>query len=582
MAVLYRIEGQRALRAASFGPQGVLDGLPSEVPSWRLAREGLAIVPVVGRGPAAPESAIFTASLLVSSIIAIPVIRMGEQIGAIVLADPFPRDDIDLDELAIAFVCSRITDVLSPPMVIPGPTPSAPFTIPPELGDISSWPVKGGNRDPVTGLPDRRMIAEPMARALIEAKRDGTGLAVVLLALDRFQRIDDWLGRVVGDELLRQVSERLIETLVDGDLIGRGSGEEFVMVLKGRPRDRSSLAFADRFVQVVREPFHVHGYDLSLSGCVGVSRFPEDADDAQRLLRFAGMALHRAKAFRQRGRVVCFTDDLREAVEQRGDLERHLRRALGAGELLLHYQPKIDLRQRRTTGVEALIRWNRNDTLVSPGAFLPVAEESELIVPIGTWVLLEACRQLVSWQKAGLGIDSVSVNVSAQQFGRADFVGTVERVLVSAGLAPYHLELEVTETSIMESIDEAVEKLAALRSMGVKVSVDDFGTGYSSLAYLQKLPVDVLKIDRAFIKNLDAVAKKERSQAHALADAITVLGHSLGLKVLAEGVETDGQLDAVCALGCDEVQGFYFSKPLAHADVPAFLMRSAGGVRPAN
>lgn len=582
VAVLFTIEGQRALRAASFGPEGLLDELPEEAPAWRLAREAMAVVPVVGVGPAAPESALFyLPGFQVNALVSAPVMRAGTQIGALVLIDDERRRDLDPDEVSIDFICKQLADILNPPMLVPGPTPSTPFSIPPHLGDVASWPIAQGAHDPVTGLPDRQMLIAPMTRAIEEAQDKGTGVGVARLSLDRFQRIDDWLGRSVGDELLRQVAERLLETTTDADLVGRGSGDEFVVVLNGRPRDRSVLAFAHRLQQSIREPFHVHGYELSLSASVGVARFPDDADDVDRLLRFAGMALHRAKASRQRGKIECFTDELRAAVEQRGDLERHLRRALGAGELLLHYQPKIDLYTNRSTSFEALIRWQRNGTLVSPGHFLPVAEESELIVPIGAWVLLEACRQLRRWMQAGLVVDSVSVNVSAQQFAREDFVGTVARAVKSSGLEPKHLELEVTETSLMESIDEAVEKLGALRKMGIKVSVDDFGTGYSSLAYLQRLPVDILKIDRAFVKDLDAPGKKERNHAHALAEAITVLGHSLGLKVLAEGVETNLQLEAVCGLGCDEVQGYYFSRPLPAADVPDFLIRSADGVSPA-
>jgi len=442
--------------------------------------------------------------------------------------------------------------------------------------DLAAWPLRDGSHDAITGLPDRQMLEEPMELALDDAERENTGVAVAIIALDRFHRIDDWLGREVGDELLRQVAERLLETSTDRDLIGRGSGDHFLAVLTGRPRGRSALALADRMLQAIREPFHVHGYELSLSACVGVSRYPEDASDVARLLRYAGIALNRAKATRRRGKIECFTDELREAVEQRGDLERHLRRALGAGELLLHYQPKVDLPTKKSSELEALIRWNRQDGLVSPGQFLPVAEESELIVPIGTWVLLEACRQLERWRHEGLLIDAVSVNVSALQFARPDFVGTVQRVLESTRLPAGQLELEVTETSLMDDVEAAVEKLARLRELGVRVSVDDFGTGYSSLSYLQRLPVDVLKIDRAFVKDLDAQGMA-RTHARALAEAITGLGHSLGLKVLAEGVETEEQLDAVVGLGCDAVQGYYFSRPLAAELVPEYIKSHGSG-----
>jgi EAL domain-containing protein (putative c-di-GMP-specific phosphodiesterase class I) len=337
-----------------------------------------------------------------------------------------------------------------------------------------------------------------------------------------------------------------------------------LVALTNLPPGRAALAAADRMAQTIREPFHVHGYELSLSATIGLSRYPNDASDPATLLRYAGIAMRRARGRRQ-GKLESFTPELREAVERRGDMERRLRLALGAGELTLHYQPKVRLADRRTTGVEALLRWRRRDGMVSPAQFLAVAEESELIVPIGTWVLLESCRQMRRWLDRGVPLGSVSVNVSALQFSRPDFVGTIERTLRSARLSADHLELEVTETSLMDDVDGAAERLSALRDLGVRISVDDFGTGYSSLAYLQRLPVDVLKIDRSFVKDLDA--PKGARNAYALAEAITGLGHSLGMRVLAEGVETEAQLEAISALGCDEVQGFLLARPMPPEEI---------------
>ncbi len=574
IAVLYDLSGQRARKLATFGPPHLTADIPSEPPSWRLARDRPALVPIVGRGPAAPETALFPPGIRVAAALSLPILSATHQIGAMVLVDHETREDLStLDLRALELVAEQIERKLNQPA-----PPAQPETLPPNVGDLAAWPLLDGNHDPVTGLPDRRMLGEPMALAIGDAEREGTGVAVAIIALDRFHRIDDWLGREVGDDLLRQVAERLLGTTTDRDLLGRGSGDEFLAVLTGRPRGRSALALADRMLQAIREPFHLHGYELSLSASIGIARYPEDADDVAKLLRYAGIALHRAKASRKRGQIECFTDELRETVEQRGDLERHLRRALGSGELLLHYQPKVDLETGRSRELEALIRWQRGDELVSPGRFLPVAEESELIVPIGTWVLLEACRQIAGWRHAGVAVDAVSVNVSALQFARPDFVGTVMRVLKSTKVPAGFLELEVTETSLMDDVESAVEKLAALRKIGVRVSVDDFGTGYSSLSYLQRLPVDVLKIDRAFVKDLDASGTAQ-NHARALAAAITGLGHNLGLKVLAEGVETEAQLQAVIRLGCDAVQGYYYSRPLPADSVPEYFRHHSNNVR---
>ncbi len=579
VGVLYRFSGNQAHRVAAFGPTAWIEDLPREAPAWRLAREDVTYVPIVGRGPAAPEIALLPPALRVAAAVSVPVHQEGRQFGAMVLADRELREDLEaIDAGALRVVAAQATTFLAPPTPVRGLPRERKPSLPPHVRDLAAWPLSNGGHDAVTGLPDRRMLEEPVERALDEAEAKGTGVAVAILALDGFARVDDWLGREVGDELLRQVAERLLDTTSESDLVGRGSGDEFLAVLTGRPRGSSALGLADRMLQAIREPFHVHGYELTLSASVGIARYPEDAEDGVSLLRYAGIALHRAKRSRRRGQIECFTEELRQQVERRGDLERHLRRALGAGELLLHYQPKVDLATRASCELEALIRWQRHDGLVSPGHFLPVAEESELIVPIGSWVLLEACRQMAAWRRAGIGVERVSVNVSALQFARPDFVGTVQRVLSSTQLPPGHLELEVTETSLMDDVTSAVEKLTALRQVGVRVSVDDFGTGYSSLSYLQRLPVDVLKIDRAFVRDLDG-SGMARDHARALTEAITGLGHSLGLKVLAEGVETEAQLEVLTALGCDAVQGYYFARPLDAPAAAEWLMREASDAR---
>jgi EAL domain-containing protein (putative c-di-GMP-specific phosphodiesterase class I) len=298
---------------------------------------------------------------------------------------------------------------------------------------------------------------------------------------------------------------------------------------------------------------------------VGIARFPDDGLDASALLRHADIALHRAKESGP-GRLAIFDDAMRASAEETLQIERELREALRLGQLMLFYQPKYAIEDRRVIGAEALMRWKHPERgMVSPGRFIPVAEETGLVVPMGTWALIEVCRQRKKWQDAGLPVGRVSVNVSGLQFQRLDFVGTVTRALKSASLDPELLELELTETIIMSDADGATDKLSELRRLGVHVSVDDFGTGYSSLAYLQKLPVDVLKIDRSFVQDLDTEGLKGE-QARALAQAITFLGHQLGLEVLAEGVETPGQLEQLAMVGCDGVQGYIFGRPIPPAD----------------
>ena len=485
------------------------------------------------------------------------------------LADFKPRPDLsELDEETLAAYCSLLAADLgdSHPTEPPAsPIPAQGLRRPREPAAMPEWIAHSMGLNPVTGLPDRQAVLGALEVALADAQGHSVALAVV--ALDRFQRIDDSLGREIGDDVLRQVAERLQQTVGEDDLVGHLGADEFAVVFTRLASPRAAPSAADRLMHAVREPFHVRGYELSLTATVGLANHPSDASDAAMLLRFAAIAMHRAKD-RGRGRLQAFTPEMREAVERRDETERGLRRALGAGELVLHYQPKLDLRTRRIVGVEALVRWRRSGGLISPGVFIPVAEESGLIVPIGTWCMLEACRQMRAWLSAGVNVESVAVNVSSLQFSRPDFVGSVERALRTASLPPHHLELEVTESLVMDDGDASAERLAALRRLGVKVAVDDFGTGYSSLAYLQRLPLDLLKIDRSFVSALDQAGPLGEG-ARAVASVITSLGHSLGLRVLAEGVETVAQLEHLVALECDEAQGFYFARPVPASEIPA-------------
>jgi EAL domain-containing protein (putative c-di-GMP-specific phosphodiesterase class I) len=327
--------------------------------------------------------------------------------------------------------------------------------------------------------------------------------------------------------------------------------------------------------QALREPFHIQGHELSLTASVGIAVYPKDADDATQLLRFADMALTRSKA-QGVGKLLLFDRAMHDEVRDRVELEKYLRVALREGQLALHYQSKYRIRGgKEHVGAEALLRWTHPQRgNISPGRFIPIAEETGLIVPIGTWAMTEVCRQVKRWQDRGVGVGRVSVNVSSLQFARPDFVGTVMRAIKGASIPPSSLELELTESIVMNDVDHVAARLGELRKLGVRVSVDDFGTGYSSLAYLSKLPLDVLKIDRSFVRELDAEGTRG-DQASAVAQAITSLGHSLGLDVLAEGVETRGQLDRLDHLGCDEVQGFLFAKPVPPGELESRLASSA-------
>lgn len=420
--------------------------------------------------------------------------------------------------------------------------------------------------DELTGLPNRALAERRLDRDVANAGRRGSALAVVMIALDRFRRVNDSLGHAVGDALLRQVAERLATAAGEDDTVARIGGDEFLVILSNLEGARQPLPLADRLRKAIQEPFHVEGHELAQSASLGMACFPEDAPDGAELRRCADIALHRAKEL-GRGRIQRFEATMQNSAEDRHRIEREMRRALEDRHFVLFYQPKYSLTSGAVTGSEALIRWFHPDRgIVSPGQFVPVAEETGLIDPIGTWTLIEACRQQRIWRDLGLATDPVSVNVAPMQFVRPDFVGTVERALDTSGLPASSLEIEVTESMLMQDVETVAARLAAIRTLGVRVSVDDFGTGYSSLAYLQRLPVDVLKIDRAFVKDLDA-APTSAEQARVLATAICGLGHSLGLRVIAEGVETVEQLDVLLEVGCDEAQGFLLARPAAAADL---------------
>lgn len=425
--------------------------------------------------------------------------------------------------------------------------------------------------DFLTGLPNRALLEDRLHQAMPLALRNGTRLAVLFLDLDRFKLINDSLGHDVGDRLLQQVSRRLAGCVRAADTVSRQGGDEFVLLLQDLDAPEQAAAVARKILDVISEPFVVDGTQLSVTPSIGISVFPDDAPDSAPLLRNADAAMYHAKGV-GRNNYQFFTRDMNARVVERVEIEARLRRAIAAEEFSLHFQPRIDLTDKTVIGVEALLRWNDPEFgMVAPSTFIPIAEESGLILQIGEWVLNAACRQVHRWQEQGLAHFPVSVNLSAVQFRQRGLEQVVADALKASGIEPAYLELEVTETSIMHDIDEVRGTLDRLKAFGITLSVDDFGTGYSSLGYLKRLPLDRLKIDRSFVKDVT-----EDADDAAITAAIVAMARTLGLKTIAEGVETEAQLAFLKGLGCEEGQGYYFSRPLPPEALAEYVRKRAG------
>jgi diguanylate cyclase (GGDEF)-like protein len=413
------------------------------------------------------------------------------------------------------------------------------------------------NYDALTGLPNRSLLYDRLKQA-VYAQRTVRAVAVVFLDLDHFKFVNDSLGHSTGDKLLKDMGERLRLVLRDGDTVARLGGDEFVLILNDQTQDDVIFRAMQRINAKVSEPFVIDGKELYVTCSAGISLYPQDGTDVETLLKNADAAMYRAKE-RGRNNFEFYTSEMNSKVNERLALENSLRRALERKEFVLHYQSKVDVKTGAIVGAEALLRWNHPERgLMLPDLFIPLAEETGLIVQIGEWVLREACTQNQAWRKEGLPPIAVSVNVSARQFRQGILVNSVSSILAETGLDPLYLEMELTESMIMHNADAVVATLRQLTALGVQLSIDDFGTGYSSLSYLKNLPIDTLKIDKSFVRDIVAGAPDHR----VLARAIISIGHSLDLKVVAEGVETEAQLEYLRKHGCDEVQGFYFSQPV--------------------
>ena len=421
----------------------------------------------------------------------------------------------------------------------------------------------------MTDLPNRSLLFDRLEQAIIRARRASLCVAVLFLDLDNFKKVNDQLGHAGGDRLLQMVSERMKHLCREGDTVARLGGDEFIVLLEGFTDTNVAATVADKFVTLLRSPFTVNGHELFTTGSIGIAIFPKDGSSADVLMKNADIAMYEAKKS-GRNSYLFFSVEMNDMIQQRLQLEARLRAALKQSDLQLHYQPQIRLGDNRIVGVEALVRWNTDgSSYVPPSAFIPVAEESGLILPLSEWVLRTACRQARLWQDAMAYPLRMSINISPRHFLEDDLPRQIDRIIIETGINPRNLELEITESMIMHDIGRSVEIMRDFSKMGGTVAIDDFGTGYSSLAYLKKLPLDRLKIDRSFITDIDSDAKNE-----GLAKTIITMGHGLGLEVIAEGVETGAQLAKLRELGCDLVQGYYYAKPLPADDLTELLNRS--------
>ena len=427
--------------------------------------------------------------------------------------------------------------------------------------------------DAITGLPNRLLFRDRLAQVLLQAQRNEWPAGVLFIDLDRFKLVNDTLGHSFGDRLLAQVAARLARSVREGDTVGRLGGDEFAVALASLAHASDAGLVAQKVIDSLAEPFELDGHKTYVTASVGIASYPADGAQCDTLLKNADIAMYRVKS-RGRNGYQFYMPEMNQRAAERLQLETELHGALERGEFVLHYQPKVHLGTRRIEGFEALLRWNHPGRgMISPAEFIPLLEDTSLIVPVGEWVLREVCRQIRAWRDGGFLVRPVAVNISARQFRRKDLDGIVSSALSDAELDALLLHLEITESLLMDDTQATARTLHALKLVGVGISVDDFGAGYSSLGYLQRFPLDTLKIDRSFI---DGIGTSQDAAAITL--AIINLAHNLKLGVIAEGVETQGQADFLSKSGCDQAQGYFFSRPLGVRDCEHLMRSGAPGI----
>ncbi len=427
--------------------------------------------------------------------------------------------------------------------------------------------------DRLTGLPNRNQLSRLLEAAITQARAADGHVALMFLDLDRFKNINDTLGHATGDALLKEIARRAAAVMREGDVVCRLGGDEFVVLV---PDVEGPEALAERardLLSAISQPCHLHEHEFRVTASIGISTFPSDGDDEASMMKHADIAMYQAKED-GKNTFAFYVDDLNTHSMERLAFESSLRLAIDRHQFEVFYQPKVDGATGHMTGVEALVRWRHPELgLVSPAKFIPVAEETGLIVPIGLWVLREACRQQVAWCRQGMMPLDMAVNISGRQFADERLLADVDEVLAATGIDPRRLEIEVTESVLMRDMRKAVEVLGAFKQRGISVSIDDFGTGYSSLSTLKRFPVDTLKVDRSFVREL-ATNEGDR----AITDAIISMGHSLALTIVAEGVETSAQVALLRARGCDQMQGFFYSRPVPAAEIGELLRERPTGL----
>jgi len=430
-----------------------------------------------------------------------------------------------------------------------------------ERKEMEAFVLHQSFHDPLTGLPNRLLLEDRMRRATAQAGRQHESIAVLFIDLDRFKDINDTLGHAAGDRMLQEVAERLGKCVRDVDSVARLGGDEFVVLLAGLNDIEDAALVADKIVTTIAEPCQIGGKELRVSPSIGIAVFPSDGRTIDELLRNADTAMYHAKQ-EGRGRFSFFAPKMNEAANRRLATGSALHRAIAQGEFILVYQPKINALSGKICGFEALIRWPQADgSFIPPSQFIPIAEETGRIAPIGKWALHEAAMQIQRWHDAGTDGIPIAVNVSAHQFSQNGIAGYIAAILKETGIPPAMLETELTESAVMSDPAQAIHTLHEIRDLGVTIAIDDFGTGYSSLAYLKRFPLNKLKIDTAFVRDLATDPEDA-----AIVVAIITLAHVLNMTVIAEGVETAGQMAFLIDHGCDEMQGNYFSKPVSAAE----------------